>query len=104
MKEIDEALRLEWEIDQARRAMDLGPLCTCGHGAMQHGETRCQRCACGLAWCAREFEQKEKDIDHARRHVNHRRPRLASEMRGWTGSEPPPDVLTEDDSFDRWPA
>jgi hypothetical protein len=31
------------------------------------------------------------------------RPRLASEMPGWIGSEPPPGVLTEDDSFDRWP-
>ena len=33
-----------------------------------------------------------------------RRPRLASEMPGWVGSEPPLDVLTEDDSWDRWPA
>jgi len=32
------------------------------------------------------------------------RPRLASEMPGWVGSEPPPDALTEDDSWDRWPA
>lgn len=51
----------EWERGMAEQAMDAGPICGCGHGQLEHGETRCKHCACVLPWYAPEFARPSEE-------------------------------------------